>query len=159
MMHSGKSQSATPLPLSSPRPLSYWVSTTDFELASAVLILLTLAAQANADPANDNEAVGVATKRLSEAEFLAKWGHIVTRVDAGAPASAAMMPVGRRSLQGGNPFALLLQAIQQITGAWQSIVNAFKSQYSEQIADKEFANGWSKFKQSTKVFKGAPTQP
>jgi len=64
-------------------------------------------------------------------------------------------PATRRSLQAGNPFALLIQAIQSITGAWQSIVNAFKSSYSEEIADKEFANGWSHFKQSTKVFKGA----
>ena len=119
-------------------------------------------ARIGAAPVDDNEAVGLPTKRLSEAEFLAKWGHVVTRVDARAPASAASgggsaVAAGQRVLQGGNPFALLLAAIQQITSTWQSIVNAFKSEYSEQIADKEFANGWSKFKQSTKVFKGAPT--
>jgi hypothetical protein len=86
---------------------------------------------------------------MSEEAFLAKWGHVVTRVDV-EPTKA------RRSLQApGNPFAMLLNAIQGITGAWQSIVGAFKSEFKEEIVDKEFANGWSKFKQATKVFKGA----
>ena len=94
-----------------------------------------------------------AAEGMSEEAFLAKWSHVVTRVDL-APQSS------RRSLQapGGNPFAMLLKAIQGITGAWQSIVSAFKSEYSEELVDKEFSNGWSKFKESTKVFKGAGLQ-
>ena len=107
---------------------------------------------------------------MSEAAFLAKWADIlsVTTVDdevlmGGNWRMAAFngAPGHGRGLQGppptpgSNPFAALIAAIQQITGAWQSIVNAFKSSYSEEIADKEFANGWSKFKESSKVFKGA----
>jgi len=62
---------------------------------------------------------------------------------------------GRIIKETGNPFEMLIQAIQQITGAWQSIVNAFKSTYEEQLLDTHLNNGWSKYKQATKVFKGA----
>ena len=48
-----------------------------------------------------------------------------------------------------------MQIIQQITSAWQSIVNAFKSSYKEQLLESHLNNGWSKYKQATKVFKGA----
>merc|ERR1712039_329448 len=54
-----------------------------------------------------------------------------------------------------GPFDSLFNIINQITGTWQNIVNAFKSSYTEQIADKEFNNGWSKFKAATRAFKGA----
>ena len=121
----------------------------------------------------------VAAERMSEAAFLAKWADVVTveLVGGAAPRSAPAANVtvngakGSHALEGGhalsharrlqgptpggNPFAALIAAIQSITSAWQSIVNAFKSSYSQEIADKEFANGWSKFKESTKVFKGA----
>ena len=105
-------------------------------------------AQSACGALHTQQAVGA--NAMSEEAFLAKWSDVVMRVD-GAP------HIARRSLQapGGNPFDMLLKAIQGITGAWQSIVNAFKSEYSEQIEDKEFANGWSKFKEATKVFKGA----
>merc|ERR1712217_589811 len=59
------------------------------------------------------------------------------------------------SRSGSSPFDSLFDIIQKITGAWQSIVNAFKSSYSEQIVDKEFSNGWSSFKAATRTFKGA----
>ena len=73
--------------------------------------------------------------RMTEEAFLAKWGDIVTQVSM----EEMMVEHGHgRNLQG-NPFAMLLAAIQQITNTWQSIVNAFKSSYKEEIADKECA--------------------
>ena len=122
-----------------------------------------------------------AAPRMSEEAFLAKWSDVLSVVTTdelmggadrqrmaafSSSAPSAVAPSAgalghHRQLQGppptpgSNPFAMLIAAIQQITGAWQSIVNAFKSSYSEEISDKEFANGWSKFKESTKVFKGA----
>lgn len=77
---------------------------------------------------------------MTEAAFAEKWGQL-------EPVEAV---VGD-----GNPFDMLMQAIQQITGAWQSIVNAFKSSYSEQLLESHLNNGWKKYKQGTKVFKGA----
>jgi len=96
------------------------------------------------------ESVTNAVRPLSEDEFLQKWGRYVHRVT----------PSESRRLQGppgpgGNPFSLLMQIIQQITSAWQSIVNAFKSSYKEQLLESHLNNGWSKYKQATKVFKGA----
>jgi hypothetical protein len=90
--------------------------------------------------------------RQREEAFLAKWGHVVSRVSP-----KEYVEVGRR-LQGGDPFSLLMQAIQNIANTWQSLVNAFKSEYSEEIVDKEFSNGWSKFKEATKIFQGAGLQ-
>lgn len=85
------------------------------------------------------------------ATFMEKWGpdgrNVIQLLE---PQSDS---VGRR-LQT-DPFDSLFDIIQKITGAWQSIVNAFKSSYSEQIVDKEFDNGWSQFKAATKTFKGA----
>jgi len=89
--------------------------------------------------------------RMTEAEFRTKWADVLVdhrRKLQGPPPGPGPSP-------GGNPFQGLINAIEQITSAWQSIVSAFKSSYSEEIADKEFANGWSEFKESTKVFKGA----
>jgi len=54
-----------------------------------------------------------------------------------------------------DPFGSLWDIIDRITGSWQNIVNAFKTEYKEEIVDKEFENGWSKFKASTRAFKGA----
>lgn len=84
---------------------------------------------------------------MTEREFLARWEGVVSLVDLSSEDILTM--------EAGNPFDLLIQAIQSITGAWQSIVNAFKSSYSEQLVESHFNNGWSKYKQATKVFKGA----
>ena len=73
--------------------------------------------------------------RMTEEAFLAKWGDIVTQVSM----EEMMVEHGHgRNLQG-NPFAMLMAAIQQITNTWQSIVNAFKSSYKEEIVDKQCA--------------------
>jgi len=96
------------------------------------------------------------------AAFMEKWGpagyNVVEMV--GENDENEDEKDGGRRLQGpptpgGGPFQSLFNIIQQITSAWQSIVNAFKSSYSEQIVDKEFNNGWDKFKAATKTFKGA----
>ena len=55
---------------------------------------------------------------------------------------------------GANPFSSLINAINSITGAWQGIVNAFKTSFSQQLVSTQFNRGWSHFKESTKVFKG-----
>merc|ERR1719410_3271919 len=79
--------------------------------------------------------------------FVKKWGpegrNVIEMVDV----------VPERKV--GGAFDSLFAIINQITGTWQNIVNAFKSSYMEQIADKEFENGWSKFKAATRAFKGA----
>ena len=94
---------------------------------------------------------------MTEEEFLLKWGDYVQAVDLGGQAPPPPRPAlrRRRLLQASNPFAMLLQAIQSITSAWQSIVNAFKSSYSEQLLESHLQNGWAKYKQGTRVFKGA----
>ena len=53
-----------------------------------------------------------------------------------------------------NPWEMLNKIISAITGDWSSIVNAFKTSYSEQLGYEQLSRGWSKFKESTKVFKG-----
>jgi len=83
--------------------------------------------------------------------FMKKWGpegHNVVEMLSEVPQLDGQEPQT-------DPFDSLMAIIQKITGAWQSIVNAFKSSYSEQIVDKEFANGWKSFKAATKTFKGA----
>jgi len=60
----------------------------------------------------------------------------------------------RTLLQASNPWAMLQSIIQGICGDWSSIVNAFKSSYSEQLDYEQLTRGWSKFKEATKVFKG-----
>ena len=86
-------------------------------------------------------ACGVVEKkpRMTEEAFLAKWHDVVTVTTLAEEATAA------RRLQGTDPFALLMQAIQNIANTWQQIVSAFKSEYSQEIVDKEFSNGWSKY--------------
>jgi len=92
-----------------------------------------------------------------------KWGHIVTMTDlkgAEHPGElfskpAAMRgPKASRQLLQANPFSMLTGAISSITGAWSSIVSAFKTTFSQQLVSTQFNRGWSKFKESTKVFKG-----
>ena len=105
-------------------------------MRSVTLAALTLAA---CDAMTTVSApVNVTSPAMTKEQFLAKWPFI-TEVSI-----EEMMVEHGRGLQtppapGGNPFAMLLQAIQQITQSWQSIVNAFKSSYKEEIADKECA--------------------
>jgi len=87
--------------------------------------------------------------------FLEKWQSKGLDVVELTPSQYRAEP--SRKLQS-DPFDSLFDIIQKITGAWQSIVNAFKSSYSEQIVDKEFANGWKSFKAATRTFKGAGLQ-
>lgn len=81
------------------------------------------------------------------AAFVRKWGPEGRNVlELADPTPEAVV---------GGAFDSLFDIINKITGSWQSIVNAFKSSYTEQIADKEFNNGWSEFKAATRAFKGA----
>eukprot|EP00466_Bigelowiella_natans_P010401 jgi/Bigna1/70582/fgenesh1_pg.12_\ len=130
-------------------------------------------------------AVDLSSRSMSEDSFLQKWKGVVTRVDLIEPTTAKDLEKAEmthiKDAKGSatkpfamlieaieqkktnatrikdtvNPFEMLIQAIQQITGAWESIVNAFKSTYEEQLLDTHLNNGWSKYKQATKVFKGA----
>jgi len=84
--------------------------------------------------------------------FLKKWESIGLHVVE--PALSQHQTALSTTLESG-PFDSLFDIISKITGAWSSIVNAFKSSYSEQIVDKEFANGWKSFKAATRTFKGA----
>jgi len=93
-------------------------------------------------------------------EFMAKWGPdghgVVSMVSIGELLNTTQ---GRKLLQappapGGNPFGMLNSIIGSVTGAWSSIVSAFKTSYSEQLDQTQFHRGWSKFKEQTKVFKG-----
>jgi len=85
---------------------------------------------------------------LKTAVFVQKWGpeghNVLIESD---PAS--------NSPNVGGAFDSLFGIIGKITGAWSSIVSAFGSSYSEQLVDKEFNNGWSHFKASSKTFQGA----
>jgi hypothetical protein len=87
--------------------------------------------------------------RMSDEEFLTKWSAYVTKIDTPSAASTK-----GRALQAGE-FAGLFAAIKAITGAWESIVKAFGTSYKEQIVDKEFHNGWDRYKAGTTAFKGA----
>jgi glutaredoxin len=105
-----------------------------------------------------------ASELSPEDKFMRKWGHMVKMVtvgdlmrskqSTGVNPMAAIPDGSNRKLLQFNPFAMLNQIISGITGAWSSIVNAFKSSYSEQLDYEQLARGWSKFKESTKVFKG-----
>jgi len=89
---------------------------------------------------------------LTPEDFVLKWGPN----GRGVVQELLLADLSSLSkLEDGDPFGGLWDIISKITGAWQSIVNAFKTTYSEEIADKEFNNGWSKFKASTRAFKGA----
>jgi hypothetical protein len=94
-----------------------------------------------------------------EEAFMKKWGHMVTMHSVGDMmrsnvANNVTAPAGnnRRLLQG--PLGMLGSIISGVTGAWSSIVSAFKSSYSETLEYEQLDRGWSKFKESTKVFKG-----
>jgi hypothetical protein len=93
-----------------------------------------------------------------EAEFMREWGHIFTMVSLDEyleeAANRTTSAHGRKLLQA-NPFGMLETAIGSITGAWSGITSAFGSKYEEQLLDTRMDNGWKKFKQKTKVFKGA----
>lgn len=95
------------------------------------------------------------TKAMSEEEFLQKWGHVVQVVDVKDLKNEPMLRGSQPPAPGANPFSMLMGAIQQITGAWSSIVSAFKSEYTEQLLESHLNNGWSKYKEASKVFKGA----
>eukprot|EP00939_MAST-03C_sp_MAST-3C-sp1_P003022 g3022.t1 len=88
---------------------------------------------------------------MTEDLFLEKWkSHVsVATVDD------ALSNLSPRLAVGENPFDLLMEAIQKITSAWQSIVSAFGSKYEEQLLESHLNNGWAEFKEATKVFKGA----
>jgi hypothetical protein len=127
-------------------------------MAMRALLVMAACVRAEGDWADETKVAKMEAPAMSEAAFLQKWAGVVERVHVGDEAldDAVMVEAAtRRALEGDNPFSLLLQALQQISSTWSSIVNAFKSSYSKEIADKEFANGWSKFKAATKVFKGA----
>jgi hypothetical protein len=88
-----------------------------------------------------------------------KWGHMVSMVSiADLMKPGGNQTASRKLLQAppspSNPWAMLNSIIQGITGDWLSIVNAFKSSYSEQLDYEQLSRGWSKFKEATKVFKG-----
>ena len=89
------------------------------------------------------------SKRMSERSFLAKWSDVVTTVNFNKQVNSS------KYTDGEDPFDLLIDAINKITGAWSGIVSAFKSEYEEQLLESHLQNGWSEFKQATKVFKGA----
>ncbi len=88
-----------------------------------------------------------------------KWNDTVSVVSLADLLGSHEGGANRRLLQtpapGGNPFNMLNNIIQSITGDWSSIVNAFKTSYSQTLEYEQLSRGWSKFKESTKVFKGS----
>jgi len=119
--------------------------------------------EAHAKSKAAESATDAVTEISPEDEFMAKWGP----AGHGVVTFVTMEEVlkqkreGRKLLQappapggGGNPFAMLNSIIGSVTGAWSSIVNAFKTSFSQQLDQTQFHRGWSKFKEQTKVFKG-----
>lgn len=97
------------------------------------------------------------------AEFMAEWGDMVEMVsledylneaEAEAKSISGLNTTQIKSRRLADPFSLLNSAITSVTGAWSSITSAFGSKYEEQLLESHFDNGWKKFKQKTKVFKG-----
>ena len=105
----------------------------------------------------EDEDARLKTLAEGEAEFMREWGHIFTMVSLDEyleeAANRTTSAHGRKLLQA-NPFGMLESAIGSITGAWSGITSAFGSKYEEQLLDTRMDNGWKKFKQKTKVFKG-----
>lgn len=108
-------------------------------------------------------ATEVPQETMTHVEFLKKWGHIVTMKDmkdlkgATHPTELFSTPgskASRQLLQAPNPLSMLTGAISSITGAWSSIVGAFKTTFAQQLDTTQMNRGWSKFTESTKVFKG-----
>jgi hypothetical protein len=106
----------------------------------------------------EDEDARLKTLAEGEAEFMREWGHIFTMVSLDEyleeAANRTTSAHGRKLLQA-NPFGMLETAIGSITGAWSGITSAFGSKYEEKLEDTRMDNGWKKFKQKTKVFKGA----
>lgn len=88
---------------------------------------------------------------LTPEEFQKKWGP------EGRGITKEVTPSSMLALtaEDGDPFSSLFDILNQIASTWQNIVNAFKTEYKEELVDKEFDNGWSMFKASTRAFKGA----
>jgi hypothetical protein len=88
---------------------------------------------------------------MTPEEFQKKWGP----EGRGVTQEVGPDDILAVTTEGGDPFSSLFDILNQIAGTWQNIVNAFKTEYKEEIVDKEFENGWSMFKASTRAFKGA----
>jgi len=113
--------------------------------------------EAKDDDDDDDEDAPVKPLAEREAEFMRQWGHVFTMVSLDEyleeAANRTASAHGRKLLQA-NPFSMLETAIGSITGAWSGITSAFGSSYEEQLLETHMDNGWKKFKQATKVFKG-----
>lgn len=95
------------------------------------------------------------------AEFMANWGDQVEMVsldeflNQNKSIGDLNATHNRDRKLDDDPFALLNDAISSITSSWSSITSAFGSKNEQQLLESHFDNGWKKFKQKTKVFKGA----